>query len=147
MKNLLLAIPVLFVALFTSCEKESVVSENELPATAKTFISTNFPSAKVLRVEKQTTASSNGTEYSVDLDNRVEIDFDKNGNWTDVDGEDNVSLPTGFILPVIVTYIETNYASTTINAIEKTRVGFEVDLVNGLDLEFNANGEFVRLDP
>nr|WP_242499231.1 PepSY-like domain-containing protein [Flavobacterium sp. 140616W15] len=46
----------------------------------------------------------------------------------------------------IVSYINTNFANTTITKIDKGTWGYEVNLSNGLELEFNSKGNFIRID-
>ncbi|MFD1769085.1 PepSY-like domain-containing protein [Sphingobacterium suaedae] len=125
-----------------SCDDDKVISDVELPESSRTFLSSHFNNINVSRIEKE------GAGYSVYLANKIEIDFNSTGDWLEVDGEDGVSIPTGFILPQIVDYVEDNYPTTTINGIEKKASGFDVDLVQqDTDLVFDVNGGFVRVDP
>ena len=131
----------------TSCDKEELISTENLPAAANTFLNEHFDSVKVLSVIREKEALSSA-EYEVLLNNGVEIKFDKNGNWDEVEARDNTdALPTSFILTPIVTYVQANYEDAGINSIDKEKVGFDVELTNGLDLVFNTAGEFVRIDP
>lgn len=131
----------------TSCEKEEVIDVNGLPVLAAEFLNENFNAVKVLSVTREKEALS-GTEYQVLLNNGVEVNFDKDGNWVEVDARDNVAtIPTEFILSAIVDYVKANYADAGINGIEKEKHGFDVELTNGLDLVFDKEGKFLRIDP
>ncbi|WKK59845.1 MULTISPECIES: PepSY-like domain-containing protein [unclassified Sphingobacterium] len=149
MKKLLLSISlVLSIAVLTmSCDKETVVTEKDLPTTASQFINSNFNGVKILSVVEEKEGLS-GKEYEVLLDNGIEIKFDKNGNWLDIDAvNDSSVLPDNLIPAAILTYVKTNYPNSGINSIEKENYGYDVELTNGLDLVFDKDGKFVRIDP
>ena len=88
-----------------------------------------------------------GKEYEARLENGITVKFDKGGNWEDVDAPGNSALPTSFILTPIVTYIEAEYPEAGINDVDKERHGFDIELTSGLDLVFDTEGNFVRIDP
>jgi hypothetical protein len=114
----------------------------DLPAASTTFLSTYFKGVRAVRVEQE------GSNFSVELENKIEVDFNGNGDWTEVDGQDGIAIPTGFILPNIVDYITTTYPDNAINGIEKKADHYEVDLVKqDIDLTFDQDGAFVRVDP
>jgi hypothetical protein len=144
MKTKLIGLSILAViSLATfSCDDDKEIQAVDLPATSSTFLSTYFNGVKILRVEKE------GSKYAVDLENKIEVDFSENGEWTEVDGQDGVTIPTGFILPNIVEYVTTTYPDNSINGIEKKTGGYDVDLVKqDIDLIFDQDGDFVRVDP
>lgn len=146
MKKTLFGLSLLAIVSFTtvSCDDDKVISEAELPKNSQNFISEYFGGQPYSRVEKE------GRNYSVKLGERgsqIEVDFDADGNWIEVDGDDGVRIPTGFISPKIVAYVEDNYPNDGINGIEKNVPGFDVDLVvSDIDLIFNTTGDFVRED-
>ncbi|GET45189.1 PepSY-like domain-containing protein [Capnocytophaga felis] len=108
---------------------------------ANNFLATYFPSIAVKKIEVE----SNKVEY--DLANGVDIDFDLNGNWINVDAPDRQSIPTGFIPAAITRYVQANYSRYAFNSIEKKATSYEVELVGfKRDLIFDLNGNFVRLD-
>ena len=70
----LLLVTVLLGAMAAACDDDDkVISENELPVSARTFVSTYFAPAKVATVYKD------GSEYEVMLSDGVRIDFNKSG--------------------------------------------------------------------
>ncbi|TDS12438.1 PepSY-like domain-containing protein [Sphingobacterium paludis] len=144
MKTQILKLAFLAAVSFTamSCDDDKMVGETDLPQASRDFLATHFAGVNVTRIEKERDS------YSVYLSNRIEIDFNNSGEWTEVDGEDGVAIPTGYILPQIVAYVEDNYSGNPINGIEKVRAGFDVDLVRqDIDLVFGPDGGFVRVDP
>lgn len=148
MRKLHLGVWLLFTIAFASvsCEKEKIVGTDDLPAIGSTFLKEHFNNVTVLSVTKEKEGFS-GTEYKVLLDNRTEVKFDKNGNWKEVDGANNIAIPTTFILPVIVDYVTEKYPNADFNSIEKDNGNFDVELTNELELVFNSQGDFLRIDP
>lgn len=124
---------------------EVVVNPSTLPATAKTFIDTHFPNATIRLVEKQNTANANGSVYDVSLSNGFEIDFDVNGNWIDIDGN-HQAIPTALIPEKIKTYVTANYPAQFITSIDNEKTYTEVELNNNVELVFDTQGNFLRID-
>lgn len=125
----------------------TIVEANTLPNEGQLFISTHFPDTTISVVEKYNPAKADGTMYEVKLANGIEIDLDQAGNWIEVDAPGQAALPTTFIPTPIVTYIATNYGGLGIHSIEKNSAGFELELVNDLDLRFDPNGNFLGVNP
>ncbi|MCC9044420.1 PepSY-like domain-containing protein [Myroides sp. M-43] len=123
--------------------KDVVITKAELPQKASTFIDTYFKGKEISLVEKDTELLS--ISYKVRFVDNIEIEFDKSGEWDEVDGNKSV-LPTGFILKSIVTYVNNNYKDIAIVKIEKESRKYEVKLSNGLELEFSKAGVFKRID-
>ena len=129
-------------------DDETVISADNLPAAAKSFLSTYFTNESVVKVEKNAPGEADGTLYEVDLTNGYEVDFTEQGNWTDVSQDDDTkTIPIGFIPEKIVQYISTNYPNAGINSIDTEINIYEVELNNQLDLFFDLEGNFLRIDP
>ncbi|MDM1376275.1 PepSY-like domain-containing protein [Myroides marinus] len=123
--------------------QDVVITKTELPKKASTFIDTHFKGKEVSLIEKDKDFLS--TSYKVKFVDNVEVEFDKSGEWDEVDGNKS-AIPTSFILKPIVTYVTTNYKETTITKIEKEARRYEVKLSNGLELEFSKDGKFKKID-
>lgn len=138
-------LPVLFLfAAMSANAQETVITKNQLPQAAQQFISNNFPKNIVDFVIADKEIIS--TDYKVKFKEGTEIEFDSDGNWTEVDGNRTV-IPTAFIQKSILTYVKEKFPNTQIEKIEKGRFGKqEVKLSNGLELEFNSEGKFKRID-
>ena len=124
--------------------QDSQISENELPSPAQEFLSKNFSGKKLIRIEKD--VDRNTTDYEVRLDDQTKVEFDQNGNWKEVDGSNNAPIPSGFIPEKIKKYVTENYPNQQISKIEKGARKYEVELTNDLDLDFDLNGDFLRMD-
>lgn len=144
MNKLFLGLSLLTAVSFTtiSCDDDDkAITLNELPATSSTFLEAYFPTHDILRVEKE------GRGYSVDLSGNIEVDFNQNGDWVEVDGRFNTEIPTGFILNPIKAYVAEQYPTNKFSSIEKIAQGFEVELSqNDIDLIFDQEGKFIRID-
>lgn len=128
----------------SACSKDTFVDDkpiqaSELPQKAQQFINTYFADCTVLRCEKD------GHEYEVFFQNGFEVEFDRNGDWEDVDCK-NSAVPQGIVPEAIVNYVTENYPTNFIVEISCDRHGYDVELNNGLELEFDKNGGFIRID-
>ncbi len=144
--NIKKSILVLFVFSFGIVlnAQESVIQKTELPKTAQTFLSKHFSGQKAVQSIKDKGVLN--TEYEVLLDNGTKVEFDSDGNWKEVDSKNETALPTGFISSKITSYVSKNFPTQKITKIEKDSRKTEVELTSGLDLEFDSNGNFVRID-
>lgn len=123
---------------------ETVITESQLPSAAKTFLSTYYPDVKVARAEMD--YEKGVVFYDVRLQNGHEVTFNADGEWMEVDAPDGQSIPDGFFPAGIVSYLQQNYSGYGVNDITKIGAGYEVELVSNIDLIFDAQGNFIRVD-
>ncbi|KAA9354915.1 MULTISPECIES: PepSY-like domain-containing protein [Larkinella] len=131
----------------TACDQEKNVTPEALPQNAQNFIRTHFPQETILQVVKERDGLTTG--FDVILSNGFDLDFTKSGECTQVDGKDQ-AIPDAVINPEkIRTYVQTNFSQQTIVSWEKNendRDRYSIELSNGLDLNFDKNGDFLRVD-
>lgn len=118
------------------------VSYQQMPANVKSFIAKHYPKATVIKYESKTTLT--GKKYEIKLNNDAEIDFDKNGNWEEI--SDKQGVPTVLIPAKIKSYLNQHYKGVKVESIDKDGNKIKVDLLNDIDLEFDKNGNFLRVD-
>lgn len=125
-----------------SCDddKDEPISSNELPTQAKSFITQYYPSASIVSTKKDK------DEYEVVLSEGTRIDFNKSGEWTDVDAVVGKTIPTGFYPAAIDTYVNDNLGGVGINEISKETRGYDVELLTGTDVYFSYEGVFIGYD-
>lgn len=123
--------------------QKTVIKKEALPANAQTFLKTHFGSKKPSYILEDKEILS--TEYKVQYDNQIEIEFDKKGNWKEVDGK-NAKIPKSIIPKKIASYIKTNFPKEKVIKIELGSSGYETKLSNGLELKFNLKGDFIKID-
>ena len=149
MKQLVLKLALVFATVFTltSCEKEELIQVENLPTVSTEFLNEHFKDVRIVSVKKETEALT-GVEYDVVLGNGIDITFDAKGEWKEVEAriDTNPLSTTSFILTPIVDYVDTQFPEAAINGIEKEKTGFDVELTNGLDLKFDLEGNYIRLD-
>lgn len=120
-----------------------IIKKHELPKTSQTFIDTYFKDKQISYVMMDKGMITN--DYKVKFLDNVEIEFDHHGEWEEVDGN-KTEIPTGFIEPKILQYVQQNFTGAYINKIEKSYSSFEVKLSNSLELVFSKAGEFEKID-
>ncbi|HRN57647.1 MAG TPA: PepSY-like domain-containing protein [Agriterribacter sp.] len=136
---LLLALPVL---LLCSCTKEKAVGSEDLPATSTSYITTHFPDQTIVHAVKE--FDDLQITYTVYLKNGVKIEFNQNGEVKEIKG--NSALPDSVIPSAILAYVNAYYPSGYIKEWKPERTTQEVKLSNGITLEFDKNGNFLRID-
>jgi hypothetical protein len=150
---IIMALAALLTAL-CSCEKEKTITATEkiipatdLPAISLAFITEHFPEAEIIRVEKEVEAFS--VDYTVYLSNGFEIDFLQSGDWDDIDGH-RTALPESILnlLPKgILEYVTHSLSGQPyVVEVNKEHYGYEIGLNNGMELLFDAQGNFLRFD-
>jgi len=140
-KNILLAS--FAMASFAVNAQEEIIKESELPAPAATFLTANFKNNPIKNVVKDT--DKRKVTYEVTLADGTEVEFTQKGDWKEVDG-DKKPIPTAFIPKTILDYVKAKYPNEQITHIDKGHRDYDVDLTNGLDLEFDLKGKFLRID-
>lgn len=121
--------------------KDKLITIEDLPGKAVTFIYTHYSGTKVEKVEKENRGNA---KYDVIFVNGHEVEFNKEGDWCKVDAPDNNTIPSKIIPSKIQGYINSKYSGWGVNEIEKTGKGYNVELVNGVKLIFNKSMEFVK---
>lgn len=114
-----------------------------LPEPITTFLKQYFPGATVAGVE--TDNEYGGLEYDVYLNDGTEVDFDARNQWEKVDCHTK-AVPAALVPSAIASYVKANYQSLPITKIDNNRYGYDIELSNGLELKFNANGQFMGID-
>ena len=85
------------------------------------------------------------TDRSVIFTDGNKVEFDKKGNWTEVNCKFSV-VPQGIIPAPIQKYVTTNYADAKILKIERDKADYEVKLSNGWELKFDSKFNLIDID-
>lgn len=118
------------------------VNAQSLPQAITSFIKQHFPSVSIVGVEPD--YDNGGLEYDVYMSDGTQIDFDANHQWDQV--ESMRGVPAFFVPRAIASYVKGNYQNLAITKINKEYYGYEIELVNGLDLNFDRSGRFMGMD-
>ena len=136
---------VLLMAVFCLAVSNSCLADDKpipiekLPAQAKTFVQQNFKDKKIIYAEKDF------RKYECRLNDGTQIDFNKDGTWDKVDCN-MTAVPAAIVPQVIKDYVKTNFPDAFITKIDKERYGFDIELSNDLELEFNQQGALIGMD-
>ena len=128
----------------TANAQETIIVRKQLPLNAQKLIKTNFSDKTIDYIIADKELIS--TDYSVKFTDGSEIDFSSNGIWTEIDCK-RTAIPSKLVKPSIANYVNKKFPNTQIEKIEKSVLKRqEIKLSNGLELEFNSKGEFVKID-
>ena len=145
MKKLAFLIVCLFTLNMTVwAGNDKPIQVTEMPKAAQEFIKSHFAnqSVAVAKVETEFMDKS----YDVIFTNGDKVEFDKKGKWTNVDCK-HTQVPVAIIPNAIQQYVGQHYPDAKVVQIELTdRKGYDVDLNNGFDLEFDKKFRVVDID-
>lgn len=122
----------------------SLEKNSEIPPEIEMFLKKHF--AKYI-TEKFKYDPKDG-ECKVKYSNGYKVEFDKNGNWTEIKSSYE-PLPKSIIdlLPKnALQYISRNYPRKMILGIKYKSSRYKVSLLNAPDLLFDKNGRFLEKD-
>lgn len=125
-------------------DKDTPVEVAALPEGAQAFIASHYSGMHVVLAVRD--KDDGRDEYEVRLSNGHEVTFDAAGEWTDVDAPAGQTVPDGLVPESVALYIATNYSGSGINDVSRSATGYSVELTNGVDLEFDPLGNFLRVD-
>lgn len=122
---------------------DKVIRVDELPQNAQTFIDQHFPKQQIalVKVDKDLLDK----KYEVIFTNRNELEFNKNGEWKEVDCKYS-EVPAAIIPQQIKESINMKYPQAKVLEIDRDARGYDVKLDNRLELEYNNNFELVDID-
>lgn len=146
MKKFTILLASLFAALSilpASADNDRVITVDELPAPARQFIDTHFKGVGVsfAKVDEEFFDK----EYKVVFVDGSKVEFVKNGDWKEVDCKYG-QLPEGIVPREILDCVASRFAGRRVVCIDRDRRGYDVELDNGYDLEFDRNFRLVDID-
>jgi hypothetical protein len=143
-KLLLLLVCVAAVHATSKADNDRPISFEQLPAESQQMIKRHFPNQSVALVKKDCDFLEKS--YEVIFTNSNKVEFDKRGIWKEINCK-YTEMPPEVVPEQIANYVRTNYSALKITKIErKSRNRHEIELVNGLELEFDANFIVIDID-
>ncbi len=124
-------------------DNDKPINVSQLPTTAQQTINTYFSAKKVALAKMESGLID--TNYDVIFTTGEKIEFDKKGNWTEIDCKQS-AVPAKLVPTQITTYVNKNYSGNKILKIEKDRKEYEVKLSNGIEIKFNKNFAVIDID-
>lgn len=132
--TLLLLICLFAIQLPATAGDDRPISISQLPAAAQQLIKKHFPNRKVALAKMESGLFDR--EYDIIFTNGEKIEFDKRGNWTEIDCKHS-SVPASLIPVRIANYVKMNYPGCHILKIEADDDEYEVKLSNRIAITFN----------
>ncbi len=118
--------------------KKQVIDPENLPKAATELIQKHWPSCAI------DLAFVEGREYEALLTDGTIIEFDTKGVWKEMKCTEGLPVT---LVPVFITrYIVNRYPKQKIIDCEKMRGGYEIALSNGLEIQFDLNGNVTHVD-
>ena len=139
----------LFISLFAMnfvawAGNDKPIQVSEMPKAAQLFIKNHFADLSVAMAKVETDFQDKN--YDVVFTNGNKVEFDKKGNWTNVDCE-HTQVPVAILPEAIRQYVTQNYPDAKVLKIEVTdRKGYDVELSNGFELEFDKRMNVIDVD-
>ncbi len=124
-------------------DDDKMISVNQLPASAQQCLKQHFSSEKVAYAKVDEDWFDK--DYKVIFTNGNKVEFDKQGQWTEVDCQYS-QLPTGIVPKAIANYVQQNYPEVKILKIERDKHDYEVKLNNRLELKFDLQFRLIDID-
>ena len=129
-----------FVLSVVSCSDDGVaIGFERLPEASQSFLNKYFLGLTPLVIR------ADGNEYEVVFTNGASVEFDRKGNWKDVNCTYR-SVPADIVPSEILVTINELYPGALIVKIERDRRGYDVRLNVGVELEFNKKFMLTEAD-
>lgn len=143
MKKLLFLFISMF-ALTAYADNDKPIKVAEMPKEAQQFINAHFANRQVAMAKVE--ESFMDRSYEVIFTNGDKVEFDKRGRWEEVDCEYS-EVPAAILPVAIQTYLTKNYPNVKVLKVELTdRKGYEVELSNDFELDFDKKFNLIDID-
>jgi hypothetical protein len=145
MKKIIMFLAAVSLISLLACEAydDRPIELKKLPATAQTFINTNYAGVSVLYVTKDDDVIL--PDYTVMLQNGVKLQFSNNGDLESIKVQDG-AVPAGIVPVQITDYVKAAYPDVMIKEYDIDRNSHEVKLSNRLEIKFNRSFQVVEID-
>jgi hypothetical protein len=146
MKKVLTALIICFFGLgFTlqAGERERAITFGKLPMKAQNFITDNFSKDQVLLITEETEFLDK--EFKVMLENGISLKFESDGAWKKVENK-LTAVPESLIPSEIRSFVDQKFPKADIREIQRKKRGWEIELMNGISLEFDKRFNLVDYD-
>ena len=143
MKKIFAFVAVLTLSLVACADTHQLISLSDLPAPAQTFIRKYFDAKEVSCVQRERDGLH--YDYKVYLNNATEIDFDHQGDMESIDCK-RTAVPETIVPELISSFVKLHYPDAFIMEYSIDFGRRSVELNNGLELIFDTEGHFIKID-
>ncbi len=145
MKKILIAFAIFASAVAANAE-DKVITFGELPQSAQEFSNATFKGKKIASAQRETILFGSITDgYKVVFTDGTKIEFDSDGNWTEVSAKTSV-VPAELVPDRITKYVAENFKGSPVIELKKKPYGYKIKLATNSELKFNQNYIFIGLD-
>ena len=144
-KTIIAAFMLLLGITAAKADNDRPINLNQLPKASQEFLARHFGDLQLaFAVEDRKYV---GSEYEVTYTDRTEVEFNTNGEWTSVERRYD-AVPDAIIPEEIKKYVSTmDFAGgQQIRKISRDRFEWEIELTNGIEMEFDLNFNIVGID-
>lgn len=147
MKKLMMIIVLLATAILTfsaTKSSEKQIPFEKLPKMVQEFIHSHFEGVNVVKCKVE----SPWTQFDVKMANGYELEFDRAGNWTEIQkNKGGLSSSLLGLLPQrAYSYLQSNYSGIPVKEIKSQKKGFKVTLNTQnekKEIYFSKDGRFL----
>jgi hypothetical protein len=144
MKNIKVLLSIALVLFVTNeaFSQDKVITKDQLPASITKYLNDNFPNNKILQATVDNDLFSK--DYDVILSDGISVDFDSKNNVKEISSQ--TYLPENVIPKKILNYVKSNYKANKIKKYELDDNMQNIELDNGMELEFTMSGDFYKME-
>ncbi|MBO7305339.1 MAG: PepSY-like domain-containing protein [Bacteroidales bacterium] len=145
MKKLFFIAISLIMATMLYAEDYKSINFEQLPASTRKLVNAHFADNPILAVKATDTWFRFNREYKIIFDDGLIIDFDSDGQWSDVECY-GAPVPFFMLPDKIVKYVRHNFHQEKIIEIKKLPEGYKIEYDSGIELLFDKNSELVSFE-
>lgn len=138
-KFLVILFAVLTLSFSAKADHDHVITFNQLPVNAQNLLKMHFADKVPLIV------TVDWDDYSIRYESGEKVEFDKQGNWKEFECKTS-HVPAALVPEQIKTHVNATFPGTTILKLERNRLGYEVKLNNGLEIEYDRDFKVIVID-
>ncbi len=145
MKKIFLTVALLFAGITVSlADNDRPITLEQLPAPAQTFLKTHFADLTLAYAVEDPKLI--GSEYEVTYTDRTEVEFRSNGEWSSVERR-YAAVPASIVPAQISAYVaKSSFPNQFIKKIERNFYTWEIELSNGIEIEFDKDFRVIDID-
>lgn len=140
MKKTLLTLAAFFAISAAVASDYRPIPLEQLPSAAQSTLTVHFKNIPTSFIGAE--PEMIGLEYKVMLENGTEIEFNKKGEWKEI--ESNLGVPQTIVPALINQFVAQNHKIEKVIKIDRQKWGYEVKLSSGLEVEFSKNFKFIK---
>ena len=138
-KAILLLAAMLVMSFSAKADHDQVITFDQMPEVAQAFHKQHFAGKVPLVV------TVDWDDYTIRYESGEKVEFDKQGNWKEIDCRAS-QVPVELIPEEIKANIAATFPGTIILKIDRNRLGYEVKLNNGLEVEYSPTFQVIDID-